>query len=109
MKSGDTVERVKFYSNSDMTTAYNFNKAIEVSKQQKVVFILHQITYNTLLKLDLLKKHGKILEHLSNELKNDKEIVLQETISMSGGAGQYLSRIFDYKNDEIVEIFSSLI
>ncbi len=32
MKSGDTVDRVKFYSNSDMTTAYNFNKAIEVSK-----------------------------------------------------------------------------
>ena len=32
------------------------NKAIEVSKRQKVVFILHQITYNTLVKLDLLKK-----------------------------------------------------
>ncbi len=26
------VDRVKFYSNSDMTTAYNFNKAIEVTK-----------------------------------------------------------------------------
>ena len=26
------MDRVKFYSNSDMTTAYNFNKAIEVSK-----------------------------------------------------------------------------
>lgn len=24
------MDRVKFYSNSDMTTAYNFNKAIEI-------------------------------------------------------------------------------
>lgn len=32
MKSGDTMDRVKFYSNSDMTTAYNFNMAIEVAK-----------------------------------------------------------------------------
>lgn len=38
---------------------------------------------------------------------NDEEIVLQETIGMSGGAGQYLSRVFDYKDDEIIEIFSS--
>lgn len=38
---------------------------------------------------------------------NDEEIVLQETIGMSGGAGQYLSRVFDYKDGEIVEIFSS--
>lgn len=36
----------------------------------------------------------------------DKEIVLQENIGMSGGAGQYLSRIFDFKDGEIIEIFS---
>lgn len=38
---------------------------------------------------------------------DDKEIILQECIGLSGGAGQYLSRVFDFKNDEIVEIFSS--
>ncbi len=37
----------------------------------------------------------------------DKEIVLQETVGMTGGAGQYLSRIFNFKNGEINEIFSS--
>lgn len=26
------MDRVKFYSNSDMTTAYNFNKAIEIAE-----------------------------------------------------------------------------
>ena len=36
----------------------------------------------------------------------DKEIVSQENIGMSGGAGQYLSRIFDFKDGEIIEIFS---
>ncbi len=37
----------------------------------------------------------------------DKEILLQETTGMTGGFGQYLSRIFDYRNKEINEIFSS--
>ena len=30
LKSGDAMERVKFYSNNDMTTAYNFNKAVDI-------------------------------------------------------------------------------
>lgn len=38
----------------------------------------------------------------------DKEILLQETIGMSGGAGQYLSRVFDFENGTVVEIFSSV-
>lgn len=37
----------------------------------------------------------------------DKELVLQECTGLSGGGGQYLSRIFDLRNDEIVEFFSS--
>lgn len=37
----------------------------------------------------------------------DCEILLQQTVAMSGGAGGYLSRVFDFKNGEIVEIFSS--
>lgn len=37
----------------------------------------------------------------------DEEIILQECIGLSGGAGQYLSRVFDLRNDEIIEVFSS--
>ena len=37
----------------------------------------------------------------------DDEIALQQTVSMTGGAGQYLSRVFDYSGGEIVEIFIS--
>jgi len=35
------------------------------------------------------------------------EIVVQQNVGMSGGAGQYLSRIFKVVNDEIREIFNS--
>ncbi len=37
----------------------------------------------------------------------DKEILLHECIGLSGGAGQYLSRVFDLKNGKLQEIFSS--
>lgn len=37
----------------------------------------------------------------------DDEIVLQQGIGLTGGAGQYLSRVFDYSGGEIVEIFTS--
>ena len=36
----------------------------------------------------------------------DKEILLQECISMTGGAGGYLSRVFDFDNGKLVEMFS---
>lgn len=39
---------------------------------------------------------------------SDNEIVLQEIVGMTGGAGSYLSRVFDFKDGEIIEIFSSL-
>ena len=38
----------------------------------------------------------------------DSEIILQETISITGGAGGYLSRVFDFKDGQIIEIFSSI-
>lgn len=38
----------------------------------------------------------------------DDEILLQESLGGVGGAGSFLSRVFDFKNGEIVEIFSSL-
>lgn len=39
----------------------------------------------------------------------DEEIVLQEGIDLTGGAGQYLSRIFDFSDGDFKEIFSSVI
>ena len=35
------------------------------------------------------------------------EIIVQQTVGMTGGAGQYLSRIFKVIDDEIQEIFNS--
>lgn len=37
----------------------------------------------------------------------DCEVLLQQTVGMTGGAGSYLSRIFDYRDGQILEIFSS--
>lgn len=37
----------------------------------------------------------------------DEEILLHELVGMTGGAGSYLSRVFDFKDGEIVEMFSS--
>ncbi len=37
----------------------------------------------------------------------DMEIAVQETVGSTGGYGNYLSRIFDFKNGELVELFSS--
>ncbi len=37
----------------------------------------------------------------------DKEILLHECVGMTGGAGQYLSRIFDFVDNKTVEIFLS--
>ena len=35
----------------------------------------------------------------------DEEIILQECIGLSGGAGQYFSRVFDFRNGEKVKWF----
>lgn len=37
----------------------------------------------------------------------DEEIILHEAKGMSGGAGQYLARVFDFTEDGIKEIFTS--
>lgn len=37
----------------------------------------------------------------------DKEILLQEVKGMSGGSGQYLSRVYDFTDSEIKKIFTS--
>ncbi len=38
----------------------------------------------------------------------DQEIIINETLSASGGGGQYLSRIYDYADGKIVEIYSTI-
>ena len=37
----------------------------------------------------------------------DMEIAVQETVGITGGYGSYLSRVFDFKNGELIELFSS--
>lgn len=37
----------------------------------------------------------------------DEEIILQECVGMTGGMGSYLSRVFDFKDGEIIEMFST--
>lgn len=38
---------------------------------------------------------------------NDSEIILQETVSITGGCGGFHSRIFDFKDGNIIEMFTS--
>lgn len=91
MKSGDTVERVKFYSNEDMTTAYNFNKAIDVVKKitDKEYSINDILEFYNILKLfnpdyikskeediknvcsDAIKKISKIIGKFCSNICND--------------------------------------
>lgn len=37
----------------------------------------------------------------------DEEIIIQQTVGMSGGAGQFVSKVFDFKEDSVVEVFVS--
>ncbi|MBQ5885107.1 MAG: hypothetical protein IIW79_01690 [Clostridia bacterium] len=37
----------------------------------------------------------------------DKEILLHECVGMTGGAGQYLSRVFNFDDNKLVEMFCS--
>lgn len=37
----------------------------------------------------------------------DCEIILQQNVGITGGAGSYISRVFDFKDGEIVEMYSS--
>lgn len=68
------------------------NKAIEISKQQNVVFILHQITYNTLVKLNLLKKLEEqkniILLHRVEYLDFEKLLINSQFVITDGGSNQ---------------------
>jgi UDP-N-acetylglucosamine 2-epimerase (non-hydrolysing) len=68
------------------------DKVVEVSKQRKVVFILHQITYNTLLKLNLLKKleeqENIILLHRIEYFDFMKLLINSQFVITDGGSNQ---------------------
>lgn len=50
--------------------------------------------------------HGSGIELCDFDGDGDKEILLQETVGMSGGAGQYSSSVLDFENGEFIEMFS---
>ena len=50
--------------------------------------------------------HGSDVELCDFDGDGDKEILLQETVGMSGGAGQYSSSVLDFENGEFIEMFS---
>ena len=68
------------------------NKAIDVAKSQKVCFILHQITYNVLNKMDLLKKleseQNIILLHRVEYFDFMKLLINSEFVITDGGSNQ---------------------
>ncbi len=51
--------------------------------------------------------HGGSIELYDVDGDGDCEILLQQTVGMAGGAGSYLSRIFDYKDGQIIEMFTT--
>ena len=70
------------------------------------------VTKNKALCKDLTAYEGQFnfagnIEVCDFDGNGDCEILLQQTVGMTGGAGSYLSRIFDYRDGEILEIFSS--
>ncbi|MBQ8795009.1 MAG: hypothetical protein IJZ54_01165 [Clostridia bacterium] len=73
---------------------------LAVEADTKVIF--KDLTFNTI--------PGAYSEELYlNDIDGDgaDEIILHQCVGMSGGAGQYLARIFKVESDEIKEIFCS--
>ena len=73
---------------------------LAVEADTKVIF--KDLTYN--------KITGAYSEKFYlNDIDGDsvEEIILHQCVGMSGGAGQYIARVFKVENDEIIEIFCS--
>ncbi len=95
MKSGDTVERVKFYSNGDMTTSYNFNKAIDIVKniKDKDYAINDIIEFYNILKLF----NPEVLKNAKEDIK---DICNVSSKKINKIIGKFCSKI---SNDNIEE------
>lgn len=75
---------------------------LAVQADTKVIY--KDLTYNTIT--------GAYSENLYlSDIDGDgiEEIILHQCVGISGGAGQYLARVFKVENDEINEIFCSTI
>lgn len=95
MKSGDIVERVKFYSNGDMTTAYNFNKAVDIAKTITDKYY----TINDILEFyNILKLFNP--EYLKNVQGDIKDICNESSKKINKIIGRFCSKI---SNDNIEE------
>ncbi len=100
MKSGDNVERVKFYSNGDMTTSYNFNKAIDIVKiiKDKDYAMNDILEFYNILKLfnpEVLKNTKEDIKYFCNESSNKINKII----------GKFCSKI---SNDNIEEYLDDI-
>ena len=93
LKSGDAMERVKFYSNNDMTTAYNFNKAVDISK----TITDKDYEINDILDLyNILKLFNP--EYLKNVQEDVKDICNESSKKINRIIGKFCSKL---NNDNI--------
>ena len=93
LKSGDTMERVKFYSNNDMTTAYNFNKAVDISK----TITDKDYEINDILEFyNILKLFNP--EYLKNVQEDIKDICNESSKKINRIIGKFCSKL---NNDNI--------
>lgn len=82
------MKRVKFYSNIDMTTSYNFNKAIDVIKNIKDT----NHTINDILEYyNILKIFND--EYLSYQKENIKQLCKDSTKKINAIIGKFCSKI----------------
>lgn len=82
------MERVKFYSNADMSTAYNFNKAIDVIKNIES----KNYTINDILEYyNILKIFNK--EYLNNKKEDIKQLCNKSTKQINAIIGKFCTNI----------------
>lgn len=87
------MERVKFYSNNDMTTAYNFNKAVDISK----TITDKDYEINDILELyNILKLFNP--EYLKNVQEDVKDICNESSKKINRIIGKFCSKL---NNDNI--------
>jgi len=90
LKSGDIMERVKFYSNRDMTTAYNFNKALDIVKE----ITDKEYTINDILEFyNILKLFNP--EYLKDKQEDIQKFCGDSSKRINKVIGMFCSRISD--------------
>lgn len=105
MKDGDTEQKNSVYILCD----YNVS-----NEMYHIPYLAVDLNSKVLIKslADGGKYNGSYSDTLyTADVDGDgtDEIIVQQTVGMSGGAGSYLSRIFKVNEDKIEEIFSSVL